>query len=82
MADREAQTDLAWLLAEAVKPHLSIVERNHVYVAILIGEMFVAIHWLITSAARNQVVLPGELVQRCGTWVTHQCDVPNLRQRR
>lgn len=69
MADLEAQTDLAWLLAEAVKPHLSNVERNHVYVAIGIGELFVAIHWLITSAARNQVVLPGELVQRCGTWL-------------
>jgi hypothetical protein len=60
---------LAWVLAEAVKPHLSIVERNDVYVAIGVGETFTAIHWLITSAATNQIVLPGELVQRCGTWL-------------
>jgi hypothetical protein len=50
--------DLAWSLAEAVKPHLSTVERNHVYVAIGIDETFTAIHRLITSAATNQIALP------------------------
>jgi hypothetical protein len=65
----EFVADLAWSLAEAVKPHLSIVERNHVYVAIGIDETFTAIHRLITSAATNQIALPGELVQRCGTWL-------------
>jgi hypothetical protein len=68
-ADQQTQTNLAWALAEAVKPHLSIVERHHVYMAIGVGEMFMAIHWLITSAATNQILLPGELVQRCGTWL-------------
>jgi hypothetical protein len=68
-ADRGGQADLAWSLAEAVKSHLSIVERNHVYVAIGIDETFTAIHRLITSAATNQIVLPDELVQRCGTWL-------------
>jgi hypothetical protein len=68
-ADRKAETNLAWALAEGVKPQLSIVERNHVYVVIGIGETFMAIHWLITSAARKQIVLPGELVQRCATWL-------------
>jgi hypothetical protein len=65
----EFVADLAWSLAGAVKPHLSIVERNHVYVAIGIDETFTAIHRLITSAATNQIALPGELVQRCGTWL-------------
>jgi hypothetical protein len=65
----EFVADLAWSLAEAVKPHLSIVERNHVYVAIGIDETFTAIHRLITSAATNQIAVPGELVQRCGTWL-------------
>ena len=65
----EFVADLAWSLAEAVKPHLSIFERNHVYMAIGIDETFTAIHRLITSAATNQIALPGELVQRCGTWL-------------
>jgi hypothetical protein len=68
-ADRQTETNLAWALAEAVKPHLSIVERHHVYMAIGVGEMFLALHRLITSAATNQIVLPGELVQRCATWL-------------
>ena len=68
-ADRGAEANLAWALAEAVKPRLSIAELNHVYVTIGTGETFTAIHWLIRSAARNRVVLPGELLQRCGTWL-------------
>jgi hypothetical protein len=73
-ADRGAQANLAWAIAEAVKSHLSIVERNDVYVAIGVGETFTAIHRLITSAATNQIVLPGELVQRCGTWLDAYVD--------
>jgi len=65
-ADPGAEANLAWAVAEAVKPRLSIVERDHVYVAIGVGEMFTAIHWLIRSAARDRIVLSGELVQRCG----------------
>ena len=69
VADRRIETDLAWDLAEAIKPHLTIVDRNHVYVRIGIGETFAAIHWLITSAATNEIALPIALIQRCGSWL-------------
>jgi hypothetical protein len=65
-ADPGAEANLAWAVAEAVKPRLSIVERDHVLRGDWVGEMFTAIHWLIRSAARDRIVLSGELVQRCG----------------
>jgi hypothetical protein len=42
MAILVQETALAWALAEAVKPHLSAIERNHVFMAIGAGETFAA----------------------------------------
>jgi hypothetical protein len=60
---------LAWALAEAVRPHLGIVECNNIHVAIAVGETFAAIRHLITSAADNRIALTPELVQRCSGWL-------------
>ena len=52
MAILVQETALAWALAEAVKPHLSAIERNHVFMAIGAGETFAAIRGLVMSLAR------------------------------
>ena len=61
----DEEANLAWVLAEAVKPHLSTVERHHIYVAIGVGETFAAIGCLIASAAGERIALPADLVERC-----------------
>jgi len=63
------EVGLAWALAEAVRPHLGMVECNNIHVAIAVGETFAAIHHLITSAADNRIALTPELVQRCSSWL-------------
>jgi len=68
MAIRVQETALAWALAEAVKPHLSPIERNHVFTAIGAGETFAAIRGLVKSIAVKRIALRPDLVQQCITW--------------
>jgi hypothetical protein len=63
------ETDLAWALAEAVTPHLSAIERNHVFMAIGAGESFAAIRGLFKSVAVKRIALRPDLVQQCITWL-------------
>ncbi len=63
------ETKLAWALAEAVKPHLSANERDHVYVSIGAGDTFAAIRHLFKMAAIKGIHLRGDLVQHCTTWL-------------
>jgi hypothetical protein len=63
------ETDLAWALADAVKPHLSAVECNHVFMAIGAGEPFAAIRGLLKSAVTKRIALRRNLVQQCTTWL-------------
>ena len=63
------ETDLAWALAEAVKPHLSALERNHVFGSIGAGDTFPAIRHLLTSVAIKRIPLRPDLVQQCTTWL-------------
>jgi hypothetical protein len=63
------ETNLAWALAEAAKPHLSTVERNDVFVTIGAGETFAAIRQLFKSVAMKRIPLRPDLVQRCTTWL-------------
>jgi hypothetical protein len=63
------ETNLAWALAEAVKPYLSAVERNHVFMAIGAGETFAAIRGLVKSVAIKRIALRPDLVQQCTTWL-------------
>jgi hypothetical protein len=63
------ETNLAWALAEAVKPHLSEIERNHVFMAIGAGEAFAAIRGLLRSIAIKQIALRPDVVHQCTTWL-------------
>ena len=69
MATLVQETALAWALAEAVKPHLSAIERNHAFMAIGAGETFAAIRSLVKSVAVKRIALPPDLVQQCLTWL-------------
>jgi hypothetical protein len=63
------ETNLAWSLAEAAKPHLSTAERNDVFVAIGAGATFAAIRQLVKSVAIKRIPLRPDLVQRCTMWL-------------
>jgi hypothetical protein len=63
------EINLAWALAEAVKPHLTVVERNHLFVAIGAGETFPAIRHLFRLAAVKRIPLRPDLVQQCASWL-------------
>jgi hypothetical protein len=63
------EINLAWALAEAVKPYLSALERNHVFMAIGAGENFSAIRGLVKSVAVKRIALRPDLVQQCTTWL-------------
>jgi hypothetical protein len=63
------EPDLAWALAEAAKPYLTAVERNHVFMAIGAGETFAAIRGLFKSVAIKRIALHPDLVQQCTTWL-------------
>jgi hypothetical protein len=62
-------TNLAWALAEAIKPHLSTLERNHVFAAIGAGDALPAIRDLFKSVAIKGIPLRPDLVQQCTTWL-------------
>lgn len=61
--------DLAWALIEAAKPHLTIAERNYVFVAVGAGDTFPAILTIIKIVAAKQIPLRRHLVQQCATWL-------------
>src|ERR1700757_420022 len=60
---------LAWARAEAVKPYLSGIERNHVFMAIGAGETFAAIRGMVKSVAVKRIALRPDLVQECAMWL-------------
>jgi hypothetical protein len=60
------QTDLSWALADAARPYLCAVERNHVYAAIGAGETFTAIRGLVKSVAIKRIALRPNLDEQCG----------------
>ena len=63
------ETTLAWALAEAVKPHLSAAEVDHVFVTIGAGDTFAAIRGLFKLVAIKRIALRPDLVQQCTTWL-------------
>ena len=48
------ETTLAWALAEAVKPHLSATELDHVFMTIGAGDTFAAIRGLFKLVASSE----------------------------
>lgn len=63
------ETKLAWALAQAAQPHLDVVDRNNIYVAIGIGETFSAIHFLIAALAGKGVALRTDVVVTFTAWL-------------
>lgn len=63
------EADLAWTLAEAVKPCMTVDERHDVFVAIGSGETFAAIRGLFKSVAAKRIALRSDLVQECTAWL-------------
>jgi hypothetical protein len=77
------QTDLAWALIDAAKPHMTAGERNYVFVTVGAGDTFPAICSLIKLVADKHIPLHPALVQQCATWldayILHQ-DHDHLRR--
>jgi hypothetical protein len=74
---------LAWALASSATPHLAQRECDRIYIAIGVGETFVAIHDLTISIARERIPLSDDLVATVTAWldcyVGHDAE-PRLRQ--
>lgn len=60
---------LAWELAATARPHLNRTEADGIYIAIGIGEAFIAIEALLTAIVRDQVPLGADLVAIVATWL-------------
>ncbi|AGB22386.1 hypothetical protein Mycsm_02018 [Mycobacterium sp. JS623] len=69
MKELSREASLAWTLADAVKPYLSGIERNHVFMAIGAGETFAAVRGMVKSVAVKRITLRPDLVQECITWL-------------
>jgi hypothetical protein len=63
------ETNLAWALIEAAKPHLGEHERYSVFVIVGAGETFTAISVLLKLVAAKQIPLRADLVRRCTAWL-------------
>jgi hypothetical protein len=63
------EANLAWALAEAVKPYLSAVERDAVFVAIGAGDTCAAIRGLLRSVEIKRIPLRPDLLHQCRTWL-------------
>jgi hypothetical protein len=68
-ASHVQETNLAWALAQAIKPHLTSVDRNHLFVAIGAGETFPVIRALLKWAAAKCIPLGTDLLHQCITWL-------------
>ncbi|WP_051574146.1 hypothetical protein [Mycobacterium sp. URHB0044] len=65
----ERETYLAWALIEAAKPHMSVGERNFVFVTVGAGDTFAAIRSLVNLLAAKRIPLRPQVVQLCRTWL-------------
>jgi hypothetical protein len=69
MVQNAAEINLAWALIDAVKPHLSIRERDFIFVTICAGDTFAALRQLLGLIAAKRIPLRPHLVQLCSTWL-------------
>jgi len=63
------EANLAWAVAEAVKPYLSAVERDAVFVAIGAGDTCAAIRRLLRSVEIKRIPLTPDLLHQRRTWL-------------
>jgi hypothetical protein len=63
------ETNLAWSLIEAAKPHLDARQCNHVFISVGAGDSFTAIRILLKLIDTKKIPLPARLVQLCTGWL-------------
>jgi hypothetical protein len=63
------ETELAWALIEAAKPHLRPREVANAFVVLGAGDTFSVIRQLINFVAAKRIPLRAELIQLCGVWL-------------
>jgi hypothetical protein len=63
------EANLAWALALAAKRHLSIVDRNNIFVAIGAGETFAVVRALVKWIAIKRIPVEPDLVRQCVSWL-------------
>jgi len=69
MVQNVLETNLAWALIEAAKPHLSRSERDVIFVVVGAGDTFGTIRRLFDCIASKQIPLRADLVMRCSAWL-------------
>jgi hypothetical protein len=63
------ETNLAWSLIEAAKPHLDARQCNHVFISVGAGDSFTAIRIPLKLIDTKKIPLPARLVQLCTGWL-------------
>jgi hypothetical protein len=69
MVQNVEETNLAWALVDAARPHLAESERSRVFVAVGAGDTFAAIRILLKLLSAKRIPLRADLVRRCTTWL-------------
>jgi hypothetical protein len=72
-----AGSQLAWELAEIAKRHLGPNQRNAVYIAIGVGDVFWAATFLLQTVVRCGVGVRAELMLKLTRWVASYRDHPD-----
>ena len=81
--DDNAETQLAWDLAELASRHISERDRTDVHTAIGGGDCYAAIGTLLKTIVRARVPVPGTLAARIDDWrapYAHHADAPRLNE--
>ena len=63
------ETNLAWALIDAAKPHLNATECEMIFIIVGAGDTFGAIRRLFKLFVTKQIPLRAELVKRCNAWL-------------
>jgi len=70
-------TGLAWDLADAAKPCLDRQQRNKVYIAIGVGDVYSAVKFLLQTVVQSQVSVGSETARKLNLWVASYRDHPD-----
>jgi len=70
-------TELAWELADAAKPCLDRKQRNQVYIAIGVGDVYSAVKFLLQTVVQSQVSVSSETLWKMNLWVASYRDHPD-----
>jgi hypothetical protein len=81
--DDWAESDLAWELADAIRPVLGERDRVQLYGAIGSGESYTAIETVLQTIAHQRLSIPTEFIPKLTGWLdayAHSDDAPRLRE--